>query len=214
MASQPKAQKAPLLPRLFAVDCIRVLQAQFFDNSASPPKRGRSQFALKLFAWTDGNIDFQQPHWWRVVQLLEPSKVLKWAAGKRDAGEMTADQFGLYQMAYEGAARMIEDGSRVWMGHIGSPSGKHYFVGQFVLARWEDEDTLRAVVFNGDRNILLDRFQKPRKRGRIARANAPKLVALYDLTAALQRQDDIEEANRTGRTLREVLEARPGVSHG
>ena len=60
----------PLLPRLFPVDCIRVLQAQFFDNSASPPKQGQSQFALKLFAWTEGTIDFQQPHWWRVVQLL------------------------------------------------------------------------------------------------------------------------------------------------
>ena len=214
MASQTKAQKAPLLPRLFPVDCIRVLQAQFFDNSASPPKQGQSQFALKLFAWTDGNIDFQQPHWWRVVQLLEPSKVLKWATGKRDAGEMTADQFAQYQLAYEAAARMIEEGSRAWMGHIGSPPGKHYFVGQFVLARWEDEDTLRAVVFNGDSNILLDGFKKPRKRGRIAKANAPKLVALYDPNAALQRQDDIDEANRTGRTLKEVLDDRLGVSHG
>src|SRR3982751_6824906 len=86
--------------------------------------------------------------------------------------------------------------------------------GNFVLARWEDEDTLRAVVFNGDSNILLDGFQKPRKRGRIAKANAPKLVALYDPTAALQRQADIQEANRTGRTLRAVLEARLGASHG
>ncbi len=212
MASQTRAQKAPLLPRLFPVDCIRVLQAQFFDNSANPPKQGQSQFALKLFAWTEGTIDFQQPHWWRVVQLLEPSKVLTWATGKRDAGEMTADQFGFYQLVYEGAVQMIEDGSRAWMGHIGSPPGKHYFVGQFVLARWEAEDTLRAVVFNGDSNILLDGFKKPRKRGRIAKANAPKLVALYDPTAALQRQADIDEANKTGRTLREVLEAHPGVS--
>src|SRR3954470_24191929 len=130
--AQAKTQKAPLLPRLFPVDCVRFLQAQFFDNSASPPKQGQSQFALKLFAWTEGTIDFQQPHWWRVVQLLEPSKVLRWATGKRDAGQMTADQFGLYQMAYEGAAGMIEDGSRAWMGPIGSPPGKHYFVGQFV----------------------------------------------------------------------------------
>ena len=208
MTSQTKAQKAPLLPRLFPVDCIRVLQAQFFDNSASPPKQGQSQFALKLFAWTEGTIDFRQPQWWRVVQLLEPSKVLKWATGKRDAGEMTPDEFGFYQMAYEGAVQMIEDGSRAWMGHIGSPPGKHYFVGQFVLARWEAEDTLRAVVFNGDGNILLDGFQKPRKRGRIAKANAPKLVALYDLTAALQRQADIEEVNRRGITLAALLQER------
>src|SRR3954465_13387994 len=112
MASQPKAQKAPLLPRLFPVDCIRVLQAQFFDNSASPPKQGQSQFALKLFAWTDGTIDFQKPQWWPVVQLLEPTTALAWAPGKLDTGEMAADDFGLYQMAYEGAARMIEDGSQ------------------------------------------------------------------------------------------------------
>ena len=91
-----------------------------------------------------------------MVRLLAPSKVLTWATGKRDAGAMTADQFAQYQMAYEGAAEMIEDGSRAWMGHIGSPPGKHYFVGQFVLARWEAEDTLRAVVFNGNSNILLD----------------------------------------------------------
>src|ERR687885_2521048 len=103
MASRPMAQTAPLLPPLFPVDCIRVLQAQFFDNSASPPKQGQSQFALKLFAWTEGTIDFQQPQWWRVVQLLEPSKVLTWATGKREAGETTPDQFAQYQLAYEGA---------------------------------------------------------------------------------------------------------------
>src|SRR3954471_14014758 len=107
MTFQTKKQKAPLLPRLFPVNSIRVLQAQFFDNSASPPKQGQSQFALKLFAWTEGIIDFRQPHGGRVVQLLDPSKVLRWATGKRDAGAMTADQLGLYQMAYEGAARMI-----------------------------------------------------------------------------------------------------------
>ena len=81
-------------------------------------------------------------------------------------------------------------------------------MGQFVLARWEDEDTLRAVVFNGDSNILLDGFQKPRKRGRVAKANAPKLVALYDPTAALQRQADIEEVNRRGVTLAALLQER------
>jgi len=90
-----------------------------------------------------------------VVQLLEPSKVLTWATGKREAGEMTAGQFGLYQMAYEGAVQMIEDGSRAWMGHIGSPPGKHYFVGQFVLARWEEvfEEAGRqgvAIEIDGD----------------------------------------------------------------
>src|SRR3982750_1498577 len=116
MASETKTQKAPLLPRLFPVDCIRVLQAQFFDNSASPPKQGQSQFALKLFAWTDGNIDFRQPHWWRVVQLLEPSKVLSWARNKRDAGEITADQFAQYQLAYEGAVEMSAIGLRCWIG--------------------------------------------------------------------------------------------------
>src|SRR4051812_45448201 len=80
--------------------------------------------------------------------------------------------------------------------------------GNFVLARWEDEDTLRAVVFNGDSNILLDEFQKPRKRGRIAKAHAPKLVALYDPNAALQRQDDIEEADQHGITLAALLQER------
>ena len=63
----------------------------------------RNSFALKLFAWTEGTIDFRQPHWWRVVQLLAPSKVLCWATGKRDAGAMTPDQFAQYQLAYEGA---------------------------------------------------------------------------------------------------------------
>jgi len=64
------------------------------------------------------------------------------------------------------------------------------------------------VVFNGDGNILLDGFQKPRKRGRIAKANAPKLVALYDPDAALQHQADLDEANQRGVTLAALLQER------
>lgn len=208
MTTIAAAKKPPLFPRLYPTQNIRVLQAQFFDNSAAQPKKGQSQFALKLFAWSSGTVDFKKHEWWRVVQLLEPFKVHTWAKAKLSAGEMTADQFAQYDVAYQSACEMIATGSRCWMGHIGSPPGKQYFVGQFVLVRLDEDDTMRAMIFNDDDSILLDGFKQPRKRGRIVMAGSPKLVALHDPMGVLERQEAIKEANETGRTLADVLQER------
>ena len=96
MTKHTPAPKEPTWARLFALDQITILQAQFFDNTAHPAK-GRSDYALKLFAWTSGwNIDIKVPEWWRVIQLIEPNKVLKWATTKHAKGEMSDAQFHIY----------------------------------------------------------------------------------------------------------------------
>ncbi|KIU26656.1 hypothetical protein SR39_31475 [Methylobacterium radiotolerans] len=75
-----KAQKPPVFARMFPLDKLSVIQAQFFDNrKKADGKKGQSDYALKLFAWhrlKDITL-IADADWWRVIQLVDPSTVLR-----------------------------------------------------------------------------------------------------------------------------------------
>jgi len=190
------APKEPTWARLFPLDQITVLQAQFFDNTAHPAK-GRSDYALKLFAWTSGwNIDIKNPEWWRVIQLIEPNKVLKWATTKHAKGEMSDAQARLYGTCVRQCEQAQQSGEAklVRMGHIASPPGKHYFTGQFVIVIQMTTDELIVQLHNDGEALDLTEFTPTKKAGRTRLKGTPTLAMIHDPHDILGKQR--EEARK------------------
>jgi hypothetical protein len=196
------------LPRLGATF---VINAQFFDNTASASGiKGQSDLAVKLFVYLrDENITLQGDHdWWRVVQLLELKIFFAWARKKHAEGGMTDDEFAIYENVYAGAVDAQESGEFdiVRLGHIASPPGKQYFIGQLVYftKRKDDGDekgSVNLMIVNGSEVVLLDDWQPTKKRGKYRKPGTPVLFSTYD------------PADCVGRHLREMeaLEVRRGV---
>jgi hypothetical protein len=190
------ASKDASWARLPVLDKIAVLQCQLFDNrKTAEGVKGRSDFALKLFAWTSQwNISFKQPEWWRVIQLIEPKTVLSWARKKREAGDMTQGQFDLYESVCANATEAASGDAFefVKMGHIASPPGTQYFIGQFVVVYKNTEGAITTLIINGDdvREIGPDRWKQTRKAGRYRKPGTPTHSALYDPSDIFGRQDD------------------------
>jgi hypothetical protein len=70
---------------------ITAAQLQFVDNSKRQRKQGRSPYTLKLEVYLSPLISHRQLRLWRVIQLIEPARVRKWAKQKLMAGEMEPD---------------------------------------------------------------------------------------------------------------------------
>lgn len=172
-----KALKDASWARLPRIDSITVMQAQFFDNRATAAGvKGKSDFTLKLFVWTAGwNIDTKKPEWWRVVQLVEPRTVLLWARKKHEAGDMDADMFGVYEEAAEQAIELAKDDDfeLVRMGHISSPPGTQYFIGQFVFIAKQKDGQFRGFVYNNGEFVKLDTLKPTKKAGRYRKPGTP-----------------------------------------
>ena len=78
-----------------------------------------------------------------------------------------------------------------------------------MLVRLVGEDNMRAIVFNGpdaQDAIFPETFKKSRSRGKTVKSRTPKLISLHDPMGILPRQKAIEEAQRLGITLLELLE--------
>jgi hypothetical protein len=175
------------LPRLSATF---VINAHFFDNTQSASGvKGQSDYAVKLFVYLrDENITLQGDHdWWRVIQLLEPKTFFTWAKKKHALGDMTDEQFALYEAVYNNAVQDAgdDDFEIVRLGHIASPPGKQYFVGQFVyftkLKDTEDgKGAARLVIVNGSETAVLDDWQPTKKRGQYRKPGTPVLFSTYD----------------------------------
>ncbi|WP_201861417.1 hypothetical protein [Microvirga soli] len=192
-----KASKDASWARLPVIESITVLQAQFFDNrSVAARIKGKSDFALKLFAWTSGwNIDLKKPEWWRVVQLVEPKVVLTWANKKHEANEMDAEMLALYSDASTMAMEMKQDErfELVKMGHISSPPGTQYFIGQFVVVARTKEGVFSGFVYNDGAHVELDGMKPTRKAGVRRKAGAPTHAAILKGQALLDQQREAKE---------------------
>lgn len=193
--------------KLYPIEKITVLQAQFFDNrSLAQDVKGRSDYALKLFAWEQGwNVDLKSPQWWRVVQLLDPDTVIMWARKKHKADGMTAEQLAGYEHVYAASVELQADPTvhLIKMGHIASPPGKQYFVGQFVLV-WQDEGGVSALVIVDGHDIRLD-LTPTRKRGPYRKSGSPTHAALHDPSDILEKQRRERELLSERQTLREKV---------
>jgi hypothetical protein len=108
--------------------------------------------------------------------------VLAWAKKKFEAGEMTAEQFGYYDTVATAAIESVKSGEYelVRMGHIASPPGSQYFVGQFVYLHKTKDGHLSGILFNGGDTVLLSDFKPTKKRGKIRKPGTPTHAMLHD----------------------------------
>lgn len=179
------AQKPPLFARMFPIEKISVLQAQFFDNrKRADGTKGQSDYALKLFAWHRlNNITLiADADWWRVIQLIEPKAVLRWCREKHATGDMTAAQFAIYDGVAKSAAAMADSGdySLVKMGHVSSPPGKQYCVGQFVVVTRLGNEPIKAILNVDGDAMVLDSIKPTRSRGNYRKPGSPLCAMLHD----------------------------------
>jgi hypothetical protein len=197
------------LPRLSA---ISVINAHFFDNTASASGvKGQSDLAVKLFVYLrDENITLQGDHeWWRVVQLLEPKTFFGWARKKHAQGDMTDDEYAIYEKVYSGAVDAQASGEFeiVRLGHIASPPGKQYFVGQFVYFTkrkdsGDEKGAVNLMIVNGSEVLLLNDWQPTKKRGKYRKSGTPVLYCTYDpcdFVGRHKREAEALEARRNPR---------------
>jgi hypothetical protein len=148
--------------------------AQLFDNrNKAAGKKGQSDHALKLFAYHRGwNIQLNlDADWWRVVQLIEPKVVLSWAKKKHAMGGMTDDQLALYEQVALRAMEFARLGEYefVKMGHVSSPPGTQYQIGQFVYIHKTKAGELAAIICNDGESLLSIPGECRKKLARFAR---------------------------------------------
>ncbi|MBS3652597.1 hypothetical protein KEU06_28890 [Pseudaminobacter sp. 19-2017] len=186
-----KGSNQPWYTKFPPIERVRAMRAQFFDNGPNPGK-GNTQHTLKLRVYLDDGLPLNQrePHWHRVVELIEPKKVVAWAVAEHDGGRLAEDDLARYRaVADDLRAWKEEEPDSEWakMGHIGSPPGNHYFHNQFVAVRCGASGEMDAVFHLEDGQIEIDRFYA-NKRSR--KANAPKLHGLYDPYGAIVSKED------------------------
>jgi len=202
VATEPKTAKAakksrkgsnnqPWFTKFPPIERVRAMRAQFFDNGPNPGK-GNTQHTLKLRVYLDNGLPLNQrePDWHRVVELIDPKKVVAWAVAEHAEGRLTEDDLARYRAVADDLRAWKEeepDGAWAKMGHIGSPPGNHYFHNQFVAVRCGTSGEMDAVLYLEDGEIEIDRFYA-NKRSR--KANAPKLHGLYDPYGVIVSKED------------------------
>lgn len=203
--------------RLPRIGSITVLQVQFFDNRAEASGvKGKSDFTLKVFAWTSGwNINLKIPEWWRVIQLVEPQTFLRWARKKHKAGGMDAAMLATYETVAQQAIGFAQgdDFELVRLGHIGSPPGTQYFIGQFVLVAKRKDGSFTGFIFNNGEHALLEDLTPTKKAGRYRKPGTPTHAAIIKGMELLNRQREAEKqiAEREAQEPNKVRQEYPQV---
>lgn len=174
------------------IDRVQAMRAQFFDNGPMPGK-GKTQHTMKLRVYLDDGQPLNQrnPHWHRVVELIDPKKVVAWAEQEHAEGKLPEVGLDRYRDAANTAtAWMRDEPGALWakMGHIGSPPGSHYFHGQFLLVL-TSEDEMEARLHLDEAVIEVGPFYANK---RSSKANAPKRHALYDPHGLIAGTEDGE----------------------
>ena len=202
-----KSSKDASWARMPPISNLSVIQAQFFDNrTKAAGVKGRSDFSIKLFAWwSQWNLDIKKAEWWRVVQLIDPKTVLTWAKKKHAVGDMDAAMFEIYETVCHAAIEQAqEDGAEiVKMGHIASPPGTQYFVGQFVFPKKMTDGTFEGFIFREGEHFLLDALKPTKKRGSYRKAGTPTHALLHDPGNIFERQKIAAEQQAA------IMSARP-----
>jgi hypothetical protein len=120
--------------------------------------------------------------------------VLSWATRKHAEGGMTGEQYELYEtVATQAIANAATDDYEfVRMGHISSPPGSQYFVGQLVVVhKWADGGFDAIIIDDGDcLAIAKDSWKPTRKAGRYRKVGTPTHAAVHDPLHILARQEE------------------------
>jgi hypothetical protein len=171
----------PWFTKFPPIDRMMAMRIQFFDNGPNPGK-GHTEHTLKFRVYLDDGqpLDQYKPHWHRVIELIEPKKVVAWADAEHVAGKLTDENLARYRAAADDLLSWKqEDPDAAWakMGHISSPPGNHYFHNQFVTVRCTNAGEIDAFLYLEDGVIEIDQFYANKKS---SKPNAPKRHALYD----------------------------------
>jgi hypothetical protein len=171
-------------------DEVMAGQLQFFDNSTVKRAKGRSRFSLKLELYlSPSDIDIRKPDWWRVVQLIEPAQVKRWADRTFEAQGMTAQEHDAYLEGFQAAKNeeTNDPNADVWMGHVPDPSqkGTVYHIGCFVIVTRSGIGQLQALVHGPGGWWGCPRFVLANESHV---GNARKALAFYDPKGILERE--------------------------
>lgn len=155
---KPQPQPQPLKP-CPPIGVIQVMQFQFFDNGKV--KQGQSQHTMMLEAYCEGRLNLYKPYWKRTVQLADPKLTYRWAQRKLEAGEMSQEQFDVYETVYTSCVSIAnsEDTEWVKLGRIGSKRENISYIGQFIMVVREKAGPMECVVFLDGDCLKPDRFQ-------------------------------------------------------
>lgn len=171
------------------LDRVFVHQAQFFDNTDQPRKQGHSDYSVKLFLWCgEFGFDWRRPDWHRVIQLIEPARVLQWAEKKHASGDLSDEELSRYQtiVAFAEGRAQENPAAIIRLGHISSPPGKHYFPGQLIFFDFDPATSEGAcVVFREGDSRDLGAFKLAKKA---QKARAAKGQFLLDPCGVIERQ--------------------------
>jgi hypothetical protein len=211
-----EAEKPPLWGRMFPLDKVSVLQAQFFDNrKKADSTRGQSDYALKVYAWNRMNkiTLMADADWWRVLQLLEPKVVTKWAKAKHAVGGMTDSDLALYIDVAGAADEMMATGEfeLVRIGHVGSPPGKQYCIGQFAVVTKRPEQPVEAILYVDGATMHLDQFKPTRARGAFRKPGSAVYAMIHDPSQLIgQSRKEAEGSTLRDRVVDRFAELRSG----
>ena len=209
-----QAKRPPLFARMFPLEKVSVIQAQFFDNrKKADSTKGQSEYALKLFAWHRlNNITLMaDADWWRVLQLVEPKVVAKWAKAKHSAGGMTDSDLALYVDVAASADEMMatSEFELVRIGHVGSPPGKQYCIGQFAVVMKRPEQPVEAILYVDGETMHLDAFKPTRSRGAYRKPGSALYAMLHDPSGLIgQSKKEAEASTLRGRVADRFAELR------
>jgi hypothetical protein len=142
-----------------AIGVINAIQFQLFDNGENPG-RGRSQHQVKIEVYCDGRLDLLDPHWVRVVPLLDEKVFMKWVDSAWADDRITKEQHETYKSAHEiiTAHSIDEDVEFAKLGHIGNKRKNEYYNGQFVAMTKYKNGGMWIFVFRDNENIHADSF--------------------------------------------------------
>src|SRR4051794_12494540 len=148
--TQKDSGKKPWFTKFPPIERVLAMRVQFFDNGTNPGK-GHAQHTLKFRVYLDDGMPLNQrdPHWYRIVQLIDPKKVTAWAEKEHAKGKLTNDDLIRYRGVSDTlleAARNDSEIAWVKMGHIGSPPGTHYFHNQFVAVWSRTSGEMSAML--------------------------------------------------------------------
>lgn len=157
--SAAKAKPSGPLPAFPSLDRVDVIQFQYFDNGPDR-KQGESRYTLKVEAYYGQRYNVYDPQWSRVLALLDPAQMTKWADAKLADGSMTEGEHSFYAAVVELCALYQGDGLTEWarVAYIEDRRQKVRYPGQAVVLRRALDKTMCAHLFAGDQSADCERF--------------------------------------------------------
>ena len=157
-AAKVKTPSGPM-PAFPSLERVEVIQFQYFDNGPDL-KQGQSRYTLKVEAYYGQKYDYRDPQWSRVLALLDPALMTKWATDKLKDGSISTAEFEFYAAVVEVADAYQEDGLTEWVrvAYIEDRRQKVRYPGQAVILRRALDKSMVAHLLAHDGVATCERF--------------------------------------------------------